>query len=114
MSNYNPDNWVILKITSEEGGVAYKVLAGWSGSYMYGSSWQLNSGIVKVEDDGEYFRFQGVSGSTYNCHKEQYKLRLNNGPIYTSLKEKFPDSVELMDENTDWSKLIMENVNGKV
>ena len=39
-----PDSWVVLKITAETG-VIYKVLAGWSGGYLDGDSWRLNSGI---------------------------------------------------------------------
>ena len=109
MTTHNPDNWVVLKVTSKEDGTVYKVLAGWSGSYMNGSSWQLNSGIVKVEEAGNYFLFHGSSGSIYKCHKEQYCLRTNNGGTYNLLKEKYPARVHLMDENTDWMKL-MEKV----
>lgn len=61
-----PDRWVILKISD---GV-YKVLAGWYGGYLHGDSWRLNSGIVKVEEDGDYYLFHGKSGSTYKCHKD--------------------------------------------
>ena len=52
MSTYTPDSWVIVKIQSEKYGTIYKVLAGWSGSYLYGASWKLSSGIVTFEDKG--------------------------------------------------------------
>ena len=45
------DNWVVLKIQPEASGeqeVFYKLLQGFSGSYTYGNSWHMNSGIEKV------------------------------------------------------------------
>jgi len=49
MSEYNPDSWVIIKITVPDQKTIYKVLGGWSGGYLDGDSWQLNSGIAKVK-----------------------------------------------------------------
>ena len=54
MTEHMPDSWVIIKISGIEAKDFYKVLAGWSGSYLYGDSWRMNSGIDKVEFDGEY------------------------------------------------------------
>ena len=103
-----PDSWVVIKVIGED--TMYKVLAGWSGSYLNGTSWQLNSGIVKVEQNGEYFMFHGSSGSVYRCHKEGYGLRMSTAGIWNTLKERYPEQVELMEENTSWSGLILENV----
>jgi hypothetical protein len=105
--NY-PDSWVIVKITGPE--TIYKVLAGWSGSYLYGTSWQLNSGIVKVEEDGDHFLFSGHSGSVYKCHKDCYGIRMATAGVWDTMETTYPGKVELMNENTNWSKLIMENV----
>ena len=66
---YTPDRWVIVKITQENDEVIHKVLAGWSGGYLDGDSWQLNSGITESRIDGDYYEFDGYSGSTYRCHK---------------------------------------------
>jgi hypothetical protein len=81
---YTPDNWVILKIVLP-GEVNYKVLAGWSGGYLDGDSWRMNSGITKVEEEGDYFLFHGYSGSIYRCHKDAEALRSNIAGILTEL-----------------------------
>ena len=67
-----PDNWVVVKV----GKNLYKVLAGWSGGYLDGDRWKLNSGISEVKDDG--------------ILKQILEL----------------DGTELMDEKTDWMKLV--------
>jgi hypothetical protein len=105
MSEYLPDNWVVLKIMQPDQDTLYKVLGGWSGGYLDGDSWRLNSGVTKVKEDGDYYEFYGESGSVYKCHKNQYCLRMNNAGIWNQLKEKFGDAVELMPEDTDWSTL---------
>ena len=79
-----PDNWVVLEIMTsvDDTNPAYKVLAGWSGGYLDGDNWKLNSGIVKVRELADSWVFIGNSGSEYVCDKEQYKLRMNNAGIY--------------------------------
>ena len=47
MQTYIPDNWVVLKFSTH-----YRVLAGWTGDYVNPDSWQLNSGILSVEEIG--------------------------------------------------------------
>ena len=60
MSNYTPDNWVVIKMMPPEKDTMYKVLGGWSGGYLDGDSWRMNSGVTSVEDDGDYFKFLRV------------------------------------------------------
>ena len=74
MSTYTPDSWVIVKIQSEKYGTIYKVLAGWSGSYLYGASWKLSSGIVTFEDKGEHYESLQDSGSTYILYKSSERM----------------------------------------
>lgn len=69
MTTYNPDRWVVIKNQH-----CYRVFATWSGSYTQGSSWKLNSGITKVERDGDFLLFHGASGSVYRCHKNGYGI----------------------------------------
>lgn len=45
MCTYYPDEWVVLKITTDKE-VFYKVMACWRSSYTEGESWRMNSGIV--------------------------------------------------------------------
>jgi hypothetical protein len=98
---YSPDNWVVLQIVNEDK-TLYKVLAGWSGSYLEGSSWRLNSGIVSCTEDGDYYVFKGYSGSCYYCNKETNFLKMNIGNIYEALKNKHGANVELMPQDIDW------------
>jgi len=115
--DYTPDSWVVLKIKPGKGAFPfYKVLAGWSGSYLHGDSWRLNSGINLVFDHEDEIHFYGHSGSNYICHKETYGLRTSTAGIFKQIQEIGNDldgsaKVELMPEDTDWSTLINDNPN---
>lgn len=82
---YTPDNWIILKFNTEAHGVFYKVLAGWSGGYLDGNSWKLNSGITKIELENDYYLIYGYSGSVYKCHKQSELVRMNTAGILKQL-----------------------------
>ena len=103
---YVPDSWVILKISEDPKDTFYKVLAGWSGGYLDGDSWQLNSGITEVESSGNYYKFHGNSGSIYRCHKRGEGLRMNIAGIYTQLKNRHGEAVSLvsMSDSLDFTK----------
>lgn len=85
MSTYTPDCFVILKIKYEDE-TLYKVLAGFGGSYLYGDSWKLNSGIVSytVDDEG-YYNLEGYSGSTYRVHPDKETVRISIAGMYNKL-----------------------------
>lgn len=106
MSNtYTPDYWVVLKLSGDD--PHYRVLANWSGGYTTGDYWRMNSGITKFETDEEFpiFLFYGSSGSVYRCHEDMYGLSSMTYSIFTQLKDKYGDKVELVEEGTDWSKV---------
>tara|TARA_R110000782_G_scaffold108917_3_gene197624 strand:+ start:1230 stop:1754 length:525 start_codon:yes stop_codon:yes gene_type:complete len=106
-----PDNWVVLEIMASVNDTkppTYKVLAGWSGGYLDGDYWKLNSGIVEVRELDKSWVFIGHSGSEYVCGKEQYSLRMNNAGIYEEMITAFPHTIRMMPEDTDWSTLIRE------
>ncbi len=103
MTEYTPDSWVILKMVYKDQ-VFYKLLGGWSGGYINGSSWRLNSGIEKVELDNDRYMFYGISGSVYKCHKDGYGLRMSNAEAYNTMKKAHPNNVELM-EDRDWLQM---------
>jgi hypothetical protein len=67
MSEYNPDKFTLLEITLENE-TFYKVFGTWGGSYLYGDSWRMNSGIERAVWDSETISFIGSSGSTYKCN----------------------------------------------
>jgi hypothetical protein len=88
-NEYKPDCWVMLCITNKDEKI-YKILAGWSGSYLYGQSWKLNSGCVGVKQDGDYFMFEGSSGSVYTCHKDTYRCN----SIMSSVLNRFDKEIQ--------------------
>lgn len=98
---YTPDRWVLLKIVYEHQ-TCYKVLAGWSGSYLYGDSWKLNSGCQHVTQDKDYYEFAGYSGSIYRCRKDMRGLTILTADILSQLETKYPDNVEIVPENIDF------------
>lgn len=103
MREYTPDRWVMLKFISEQGTTVYKVFAGWYGSYTTGDSWKLNSGVVKIEEDGQCYLFHGSSGSVYRCHKAAYGLSVYMAGILESFYKSIegePVKMECMNEDT--------------
>jgi len=103
MNEYIPDNWVVIKMEGDE--PHYRVLAGWNGGYLDGSSWKINSGITRVENDDDRYNFYGLSGSCYSCHKESYSIRMNNANIWSRLQELHGAKVQMMPEDTNWMNM---------
>lgn len=108
MNEYNPEAWVVLKFVTPTYTI-YKVLAGWYGGYTGGDYWKLNSGITKVEVDGDYYLFHGYSGSVYKCHKEAYRLSSLMTSTYDSFQYQVmqaPDvTLELMPSETNFLEI---------
>lgn len=100
MSTYTPDTWVMLKF-NYNGEIIYKILAGWGGSYLYGASWKLNSGVTKVEKDGDYYLFEGSSGSVYQCHKNAYGFSGYTSQIYSSFAKDLEGETDVTMEALD-------------
>ena len=93
-----PDNWVLLEI-NHNGEQFQKILAGWSGSYLYGDSWRMSSPIkeLDVKNNSKWITATTESGSTYNLSKPHQGLRMSIAGVYNDLKEKFGDSVEIVE-----------------
>lgn len=83
MSVYYPDFWSIIQILDAKEPL-YKVFACWSGSYLYGDSWKINSGIESIEETEHTFLFDGYSGSTYECAKDHYGMSVYGMNVYQS------------------------------
>lgn len=83
MSEYSPDKWSILKMKD---GV-YKVLAGWSGGYLDSDSWKVSSGLLSIEEDGDYYLMHNHSGSVYRCHKQSEGMTHLSASIYSKIQE---------------------------
>lgn len=98
---YSPDKWIILKIKGKNE-TLFKVLAGWSGSYLEGQRWRMNSGISKISEDGDYYLIEGFSGSVYKCHKQSYGTNMISSGVLSGILEdpKTKDKVEVLpDQN---------------
>lgn len=89
-----PDRWVVIEAKSPTDTIQ-KVFAGWSGGYLDGDSWRLNSGIVETKEDGDYLEFIGVSGNVYRCHKQGYGMNAYMASIYDSWIKQLPDDTSL-------------------
>ena len=114
-----PPNWVVVKIIQGDE-TFYKVFGGWRGGYLDGDRWKMNSGISRVEEDDEYYYFEGFSGSCYKCDKAGYGVIDNvshfgayaSGVLSNVIKkgEEQNVKVEIMDDTTDWVDIIKEKV----
>jgi hypothetical protein len=101
-----PDRWVILKITDGTD-VRYKVFGTWGGSYLYGQSWQMNSGIKSVAEKDDYFYFTGHSGSVYRCYKDSYGYFSYGMSVLSNIIENSKDfaTITEMPGDTNWFEL---------
>jgi hypothetical protein len=97
--NYTPDKWAIVKITGTD--PHYRVFGSWSGGYLDGDSWRMNSGVVAVEEDGDYYFFKGHSGSTYQCHKSMYGFNAYGAGVAQDLCERSGGNMEILQEQPD-------------
>ena len=93
-----PDAWVIIEV-NHEGKQFQKILSGWSGSYLYGDSWRMSSPIkeINIDVNKDYITVETDSGSVYNLPKVYQGLRMSNAGIYNELKERFGDSVRIVE-----------------
>jgi len=113
MREYNPDKWVMLKF-DYKGEVIYKILATFYGGYTTGDSWKLNSGITKIEEDGQTYLFTGSTGSVYRCHKNSYGMGGYTSGVYASFQKEI-DSIEgttmdLMSPETNFMEIDYDKV----
>ena len=101
---YTPDRWVVFTFKDSEKNL-YKVLGGWSGGYLDGDYWRINSGIKSVEEDGDFYLFHGYSGSTYKCHKKCYGLTVTMSNAISAVQ----DSIVILDRNTNFLSLELKD-----
>ena len=101
MSEYFPDNWVIIFVDGDK--PHYRVMASWNGGYTQGTSWRINSGISSVNLIEDDYYFYGDSGSCYICNKNCYRISTSM-PISLCREQK----IEILDNQNwlekDWKK----------
>jgi hypothetical protein len=101
-----PDKWVIVKIDE-----TYKVFATWYGGYLSGERWRMNSGIVSIEEDDDFYYFKGYSNSIYKCNKKSYGTSFWTYGILNGIIEEAKNNISeieitILDENTNFKELI--------
>lgn len=105
---YTPDKWVAIKIVSKDYPDTYKIFASWFGGWAGADSWKLNSGCVKIEEDGQCYLFHGYSGSIYRCHKANYGTNLYGQGVLNNLMRRMKDAgceVEVLPEETNFMEI---------
>jgi hypothetical protein len=108
LSEYIPDKWVVVKITSDNFAPVYKVFACWYGGWAGSDSWKLNSGITKVTLEGYAYSFEGASGSVYQCHKNTYGTNMYGGGVLDSMisnASRNGIAIEILPEDTNFLEL---------
>lgn len=82
MSVHHPDRWLLIKKGDD-----VHVLGTWSGSYTFGASWRINSGITEVREERTTFYIYGETGSVYTCGKQSYGVAgISNQAIVDRVK----------------------------
>ena len=91
-SIYTPNNWQLVRVTPKDtSAIYYRILAGWSGSFMYGSSWKLSSGCEQVIDEGDSWCVPQSSGSVYILRKNSEGDKLSTFGVLEDLMWEYPD-----------------------
>ena len=107
MSDYTPDRWVIVRITTDAERL-YKVFASWSGGYAGSDSWKMNSGITQANLVDDRWEFTGYSGSVYSCHLNAYGTNFYGNSVLQRMISQAQEqgfNIEIMPETTDWAGL---------
>jgi hypothetical protein len=116
MSDYNPDKWIVVKITQKDVSPIYKVFASWYGNYTAPESWRMNSGIAKVslyQDLYEdVYSFEGYSGSVYECNDANYGCSVYGHGVILDMcakAEMLGVEIEILPEETNWLEIKYAN-----
>jgi hypothetical protein len=111
MSEYIPDKWLVIKISSGTHPSIHKVFACWYGGWAGSDSWKLNSGITKATLEGYVYSFEGSSGSVYQCHKDTYGANMYGHGVLENMidkAEKNGITIEVLPEETNWLEINYE------
>lgn len=82
--DYAPDRWEIVDVNKD----LKKVFACWYGGYGGSDTWQMSSGVTKVEDLGDAYLVTNHSGSVYLCYKNSRGMSAYGSSVFNSYKKK--------------------------
>ena len=111
MSDYTPDRWVVVKISSDKNPPIHKVFASWFGGYAGSDSWKLNSGITSVAFENNVYYFNGSSGSVYKCHRDSYGTNMYGMSVLSKMIDQAKNIdviIEILPEETNWLEINYE------
>lgn len=107
MREYEPDRWMVLRITTARTKI-YKVFATWVGGYTGSDAWKMNSGITGATMTDGRWEFAGHSGSIYSCHEHSYGVTGYGSHVLANFQEEAKGvdaEITVMPEATDWATL---------
>lgn len=87
--HYTPDGWTFIKIqVYGEVKPLIKVFGSWSGGYLKGDSWRVNSGVTKIKENLDEYIVSGYSGSQYILIKQNNHITsYNKGVLEDMIQE---------------------------
>lgn len=104
---HTPDNWVIVKCYPEDDqdkkNPYYRMVCSWNGGYLDSDYWQINSGVVLVNEHVEMpgrLKFYTRSGACYDVYEDHYRRTPIMEEIIGRLEDYFKE--ELVLEDQDW------------
>jgi hypothetical protein len=96
MSDYTPDRWVIVRITSKEHPPIHKIVGSWYGGYAGSDSWRMSSGICKVISQDDHYEVHNYSGSIYTLFKGAEGASAYTGSVLNNMATQIEESGEGM------------------
>ena len=96
MSDYTPDRWVIVRITSKEHPPIDKIVGSWYGGYGGSDSWRMSSGICKVISQDDHYEVHNYSGSIYTLFKGAEGTSAYTGSVLNNMATQIEESGEGM------------------
>lgn len=98
MSDYYPDKFLLVEIEYPDETIM-RVFGTWSGGYLSGDTWRMNSGVNTVKTEGDMILFEGyTTGSIYHCHPESYGCTAYGSGVLNSMVEKAEVPVRILSE----------------
>ena len=90
--DYNPDKWLMVKLTNVYGKSHYRIFATWYGGYLGSDSWKLSSGITETIEHEDRYEFTNYSGSLYVCRKGAHGMSGYTASIYEGWVRQLKDT----------------------
>ena len=95
---YYPDAYRFIEIKQPDEGILIKLFSSWRGGYLHGDSWRINSGCLRIEEDGDEAFIHGYSGSIYYIKKDSPgNLTSFTSSVLDDLLDKLGDDARIVD-----------------